>query len=125
MIFPVVLCGCETCGLTVEEHRLGVFENRVLRKIFGRKREEVRGDWGKILILILKSFHDILITKCYSGYQIKEGGMDGAYCTHLGGGFYRVLDGKCEGRTPLGRSWRRREDNIKLWGGVNLSGGLL
>jgi hypothetical protein len=37
----------------------------------------------------------------------------------------RVLDGKLEGRTPFGRSWRRREDNIKIWGGVNLSGGLL
>jgi hypothetical protein len=35
------------------------------------------------------------------------------------------LDGKSEGRTPLGRSCRRREDNIKPWGGVNLFGGLL
>jgi len=37
IIFPVVLCGCETCSLTLE-HRMRVFENRVLRKIFGRKR---------------------------------------------------------------------------------------
>jgi hypothetical protein len=41
VILPVVLYGCETWSLTLEEeHRLGVFENRVLRRIFGSKREE-------------------------------------------------------------------------------------
>jgi hypothetical protein len=41
VILPVLLYGCETWSLTLgEEHRLGVFENRVLRKIFGHKREE-------------------------------------------------------------------------------------
>jgi hypothetical protein len=41
VISPVVLYGCETWSLTLrEEHRLRVFENRVLRKIFGPKREE-------------------------------------------------------------------------------------
>jgi hypothetical protein len=41
VIFPVVLYGCEAWSLTLkEEHRLRVFENRVLRKIFGPKREE-------------------------------------------------------------------------------------
>jgi hypothetical protein len=41
VILPIVLCGCETWCLTLgEEHRLRVFENRVLRKIFGPKREE-------------------------------------------------------------------------------------
>jgi hypothetical protein len=48
VILPVVLCGCQTWSLTVrEEHRLGSFENRVLRKIFGPKREE-DGSWGKL-----------------------------------------------------------------------------
>jgi hypothetical protein len=43
-ILPVVLYGCETCSLTLkEEHRLRVFENRVLRRIFGPKRDEVMG----------------------------------------------------------------------------------
>jgi hypothetical protein len=47
-ILPVVLYGCETWPLTLrEEHRLGVFENRVLRKIFGPKRDEVTGEWRK------------------------------------------------------------------------------
>jgi hypothetical protein len=42
IIVPVVLCGCETWSLTLrEEHRLRVFENRVLRRIFGPKRVEV------------------------------------------------------------------------------------
>jgi hypothetical protein len=41
--------GCETCSLTLrEEHRLRVFENRVLRKIFGPKRDEVTGGWRKL-----------------------------------------------------------------------------
>jgi hypothetical protein len=43
------LYGCETWSLTLrEEHRLRVFENRVLRKIFGPKRDEVTGEWGKL-----------------------------------------------------------------------------
>jgi hypothetical protein len=46
----VVLYGCETWSLTVrEEHRLRVFENRVLRRIFGPKRDEVTGEWRKLL----------------------------------------------------------------------------
>jgi hypothetical protein len=49
IILPVVLCGCETWSLTLrEEHRLRVFENRVLRRIFGPKRDEVMGEWGKL-----------------------------------------------------------------------------
>jgi hypothetical protein len=45
VIFPVVLCGCETWSLTLrEERRLRVFENLVLRKIFGLKRDEVTGE---------------------------------------------------------------------------------
>jgi hypothetical protein len=45
IILPVVLYGCETVSLTLwEEHRLRVFENRVLRRIFGPKRDEVTED---------------------------------------------------------------------------------
>jgi hypothetical protein len=45
MILPVVLYGCETWSLTLrKEHGLGVFENRVLRRIFGPKRDEVTGE---------------------------------------------------------------------------------
>jgi hypothetical protein len=46
---PVVLYGCETWSLTLrEDHRLRVFENRVLKKIFGLKRDEVTGEWRKL-----------------------------------------------------------------------------
>jgi hypothetical protein len=49
IILPVILYGCETWSLTIsEEHRLKVFENRVLRRIFGPKRDEVTGGWRKL-----------------------------------------------------------------------------
>jgi hypothetical protein len=49
IILPVVLYGCKTWSLTLrEEHRLRVFEYRVVRRIFGPKRDEVTGDWRKL-----------------------------------------------------------------------------
>jgi hypothetical protein len=49
IILPVVLYGFETSSLTLrEEHRLKVFENRVLRRIFGPKRDELTGEWRKL-----------------------------------------------------------------------------
>jgi hypothetical protein len=49
IILPVVLYGCETWSLTLrEEHRIRAFENRVLRIIFGPKRDEVTGEWRKL-----------------------------------------------------------------------------
>jgi hypothetical protein len=49
IILPVVLYGCETWSLKVrEEHKLRVFENRVLRRIFGPKKDGVTGGWRKL-----------------------------------------------------------------------------
>jgi hypothetical protein len=49
IILYVVLYGCDTCSLALrEEHRLKAFENRVLRRIFVRKRDEVTGEWRKL-----------------------------------------------------------------------------
>jgi hypothetical protein len=46
---PVVLYGCETWSLTLrEEHRLRVFENMILRRIYGPKRDEIIGEWTKL-----------------------------------------------------------------------------
>ena len=46
---PVVLYGCETWSLSLrKEHRLRVFENKILRKIFGAKRDEITGEWRKL-----------------------------------------------------------------------------
>jgi hypothetical protein len=49
IILPVVLYGCEAWSLTLrEERRLKVFENSVLTKVFGPKRDEVTGEWRKL-----------------------------------------------------------------------------
>ena len=49
IILPLVLYGCETWSLTLtEERRLRVFENKVLRRIFGRDKDEVRREWRKL-----------------------------------------------------------------------------
>jgi len=49
IILPVVLYGCETWSLTLrEERRLRLFENSVLRRIFGPKRDEVTQEWRKL-----------------------------------------------------------------------------
>jgi hypothetical protein len=49
VVLPLILCACGTWCVTLrEEHRLKVFENRVLKKIFGPELEEVTGDWRKL-----------------------------------------------------------------------------
>jgi hypothetical protein len=49
IILPVVLYGCETWSLTLREgNRLRVFENRILRRMFGPKTDEVTGEWRKL-----------------------------------------------------------------------------
>jgi hypothetical protein len=124
IILPVVLYGCETLSLTLrEEHRLRVFENRVLRRIFGPTRDEVTGEWRKLNngeIHNLYSSPDII-------RQIKSRRMRWAgHVARMGEGrnVCRVLVGKPEGRRPLGRPRRRWEDGIRMdleeigWGGV-------
>jgi hypothetical protein len=50
IILPVVLYGCKSWSLTLrEDHRLRVFQNRVFRRIFGPKRDEMTRGWGKLL----------------------------------------------------------------------------
>jgi hypothetical protein len=84
VILPRILYGYETWFLTLrEEHRLRVYENRVLMRIFGLKRDEVEGDWGR---LHNEEPHDlyILLTKYNSGSKIKNSEMGGA-CSTYGG----------------------------------------
>jgi hypothetical protein len=107
------LYGCETWSLTLwEEHKLSVFENRVLRKIFGPKRNEVTGEWRK---LHNEELH-ILYSSSYIIRQIKSRRMRWArHEAHMREerNVYKVLMVKPEGKSPLGRLRRRWEDGIK------------
>ncbi|KAJ4441577.1 hypothetical protein ANN_11433 [Periplaneta americana] len=114
VILPVVLYGCETWTLTLrEEQRLRVFENKVLRNIFGAKRDEVTGEWRKLHNAELQALYSspviIRIIKSrrlrWAGHVARMGESRNAY---------RVLVGKSERKRPLGRPRRRWEDNIKM-----------
>jgi hypothetical protein len=95
------------------EHRLRVFENRVLRRIFGHKRDEVTEEWRK---LHNGKLHNLYLSPDIIR-QIKSRRMKWAgYMAHMGKGrnVYRVLVGKPEGKRPLERPRRRWEDRIKM-----------
>jgi hypothetical protein len=123
-ILPVVLYGCETWSLTLrEEHRMRVFENRVLRRIFGPKRNEVTGEWRK---LHNKELH-ILYSSTNIIRQFKSRRMRWAgHVARMGEerNLYKVLVGKPEGKRPLGRLRHRWKDEIRMdlmeigWGSV-------
>jgi hypothetical protein len=67
---PVVLCGCESWSLTLrEECRLRVFNSRVLKRIFGPKRDEVTGEWRR---LRNKELCTLFLTKYHSHDQVKK-----------------------------------------------------
>ncbi|KAJ4449259.1 hypothetical protein ANN_00656 [Periplaneta americana] len=109
-----VLYGCETWTLALrEEQRLRVFENKILRKIFGAKRDEVTGEWRKLHnaeLHALYSSPDIIRNiksrrLRWAGHVARMGESRNAY---------RVLVGRPEGIKPLGRPRRRWEDNIKM-----------
>jgi hypothetical protein len=108
IILPVVLYGCETWSLTSREER----RLRVLRRIFGPKRDEVTGEWRKL--------HNEELNNLYSSPNIvrviKSGMRWAGHVAHMGErrGVYWVLVGKPEGRRPLGRPKRRWENNIRM-----------
>jgi hypothetical protein len=135
---PVVLYGCEIWSLILrEEHRLRVFENRVLRRIFGPKRDEVTGDWRR---LHNEELHDL-----YSSPNIirviKSRIMWAGHvaCLGEGRGAYRIVVGRPEGRNHLqdpgidGRiilkwifkKWDGRAWTGLIWLRIGTGGGLL
>jgi PAS domain-containing protein len=86
-----------------EEHRLRVFENRMLRRIFGPKRDEVTGDWRK---LHNEELHRLSRRMRRAGHVARMGEKRNAY---------RILVEKPEGKRPLGRPRRRWVDNITIY----------
>jgi hypothetical protein len=114
IILPVVLYGCETWLLILrEERRLRVFENRVLRRIFGPKRDEVTGKWRKLHNEKLNNLYcSTNIVRVIRSRRMRWAG----HVARMGeeGGVYRVLVGKPERKGPLGRPRLRWEDNIKM-----------
>jgi hypothetical protein len=113
IILCVVLYGRKTLSFTLrEEHRSRVFENRLLGRIFGPKRNEVTGGWRKLHNEELHGLYSspgiVRVIKArrmsWAGHVERMGAVRGAY----------ILVGRPEGRRLLGRPRRRWEDNIKM-----------
>jgi len=115
IILPVVLYGCESWSVTLrEECRFMVFENRVLRRIFGHKRYKVTREWRK---LHNEELNDMYCSPNIVGVIKSRRILWAGHVAHMGegGGVYRVLVGNPEGKRPLGRPRHRWEDNITLY----------
>jgi len=96
-----------------EERRLRVFENRVLRKVFGPKRDEVTGEWRKLHNEELNDLYPLPnIMRVVKLRRMRWAGHVARMREDRG--VHRVLVGKPEGKRPLGRPRRRWEDNIKI-----------
>jgi hypothetical protein len=107
IILPVVLYGCETWSLTLrEERRLREFGNRVLRRVFGPKRDEVTGKWRKLHNGELNDLYSLPnIVRVAKSRRMRWAG----HVARMGEdrGVHRVLVEKLEGKRPLGRPRHR------------------
>jgi hypothetical protein len=107
LFLPLVLYRCETWSLTLRKNsRLRVFENGVLRRIFGPKRDEITGEWRK---LHNEGLNDLYcspnIVRVIKSRRMRWTGH--VACMGESRGVFRVLVGKLEGKRPLGRSRHR------------------
>ena len=96
IIFPVVLHGCEILSHTPREgRRQTLFENRVLRRIFGPKRDEVTGEWKKLHNEDLNDLYSPNVVRIIKSRRMRWEG----HVARMGDrrGVYRVLVGKPEG----------------------------
>jgi len=113
IILLVVLYGCETWSLALwKECRLKVFENRILRRIFGPKRDE-NGEWRR---LNNEEFHSLYrspnVVRVIKSRRLRWAG-------HIarmedGSSSFKILTGKPTGKRPLGRPRSRWKHNIRL-----------
>jgi hypothetical protein len=110
--------------LIKEEHKLRVFENRVLRRIFIQKRAGVVGDWRKLHVEELHNFYSSpsLIRMIKPRWMLWAGHVARMVAKRNA---YRILVGKQEGKRALRRPRHRYVDNIKInlreiaWGGID------
>jgi hypothetical protein len=107
IILLVVLYGFESWSLTLrEERRLRMFENRVLRRVFGPKRDEVTGEWRKLHNEELNDLYSLPnIVRVVKSRRMRWTGHVAS--TGEDRGVHSVLVGKPEGKRPLGRPRRR------------------
>ena len=139
IILLVVLYGCGIWSLTLrEELGLRVFENRVLRRIFGSKRDDVTGEWRKLHNEELNDLYSSPnIVRVIKSRRMRWAGQVARICEKIG--IYRVLVGKPEGKNHLGDPgldggiilrWIFRKWDMGVWTGSNwlrirTGGGLL
>jgi len=107
IILPVVLYGCETWSLTLrEERKLRVFENMVLGRIFGPRRDEVPGEWRRLHNEELNDLYSSPnIVRVINSRSMRWAGH--VACMGEERGVYRVSVAKPEGKILLGRPRRR------------------
>jgi hypothetical protein len=110
----MILYGHETWSLTLREgHRLRVFENRVLRRIFGPKRDEVTGEWRKQHNEVLRDFNSSpSIIRIVMSRRMRWA----EHVAHMveKRNACRLLVGRPEGKSPLGKPRRRWVDKIRM-----------
>ena len=106
--------GRETWSLTLrEETKLRAFENMVLRRIFGPKRDEVTGEWRRLHNVELNDLYSSPnIVRVIKSRRMRWAGNVARMREERGA--YMVLVGKPEGKRPLGRPRRRWVDNIRV-----------
>jgi len=96
-----------------EERRLSVFENKVLRRVFGSKRDELTGEWRKLHNEEHRDLYSLPnIVRVVKSRRMRWAGHVAR--VREGREVHRVLVGKPEGKSPLERPRRRWEDNIKM-----------
>ena len=113
VILPVILHGCESWSTTLaDEQKLRVFENKVLRKIYGPKRDEMTGEWRRLHNEELHGLYDSPdVVRIMKSRRLRW--SDHVARMREKRRLYSIVVRKPEGKRPLARPRRRWEDNIR------------